>query len=115
MHGVKLRPGRPALLDHRDCGAHVTSKEGKVIDNPDSGPSSRNLDGTGFRALRQRPAQPAVASPSTMWAIFPGDNNADGGDKARWPTSSKARITAGASGGNSCPSSAREFRGHVAS
>ncbi|MEO6739195.1 MAG: HEAT repeat domain-containing protein, partial [Chthoniobacteraceae bacterium] len=68
-----------------DCGSHVTTKEGKVIDMLDSGAVFRcwpNGDALELYAWGLR--NPQSLAFNDVGDLFTGDNNADGGDKARW-------------------------------
>ncbi len=85
MHGVKMGPDGRIYFTIADCGAHVTSKEGKVIDMPDSGAVYRcwpNGDALELFAWGLR--NPQCLAFNDVGDLFTGDNNADGGDKARW-------------------------------
>jgi len=85
MHGVKMGPDGRIYFTIADCGAHVTSKEGKVIDMPDSGAVFRcwpNGDALELYAWGLR--NPQCLAFNDVGDLFTGDNNADGGDKARW-------------------------------
>jgi quinoprotein glucose dehydrogenase len=85
MHGVKMGPDGRIYFTIADCGAHVVSKEGKVIDMPDSGAVYRcwpNGDALELYAWGLR--NPQCLAFNDVGDLFTGDNNADGGDKARW-------------------------------
>ena len=85
MHGTKLGPDGKLYWSIADCGAHVTTKEGKVIDNPDSGAVFRcNTDGSGMELVAFGLRNPQSLAFNDVGDLFTGDNNADGGDKARW-------------------------------
>ena len=85
MHGTKLGPDGRLYWTIADCGAHVTTREGKVIDNPDSGAVFRcNPDGTDMELFASGLRNPQSLAWNDMGDLFTGDNNADGGDAARW-------------------------------
>jgi len=85
MHGVKMGPDGRIYFTIADCGAHVVSKEGKVIAIPDSGAVFRcwpNGDALELYAWGLR--NPQSLAFNDVGDLFTCDNNADGGDKARW-------------------------------
>ena len=85
MHGVKMGPDGRIYFTIADCGAHVVSKEGKVIDMPDSGAVYRVWpDGSGLELFAWGLRNPQSLAFNDVGDLFTCDNNADGGDKARW-------------------------------
>ncbi|MHA3773896.1 PVC-type heme-binding CxxCH protein [Verrucomicrobiota bacterium sgz303538] len=85
MHGIKLGPDGKVYWSIADCGAHVTTKEGKVIDVPDCGAVFRaNPDGSEMELYAWGLRNPQSLAFNELGDLFTGDNNADGGDKARW-------------------------------
>lgn len=85
MHGAKVGPDGRVYWSIADCGAHVTTKEGKTIDNPDSGAVFRcDLDGSNLELFCTGLRNPQSLAWNELGDLFTGDNNADGGDKARW-------------------------------
>jgi len=85
MHGTKFGPDGKLYWSIADCGAHVITKEGKVIDNPDSGAVFRcNPDGSAMELVAIGLRNPQSLAFNDVGDLFTGDNNADGGDKARW-------------------------------
>ncbi len=85
MHGLALGPDGKLYWSIADCGAHVTTKEGRVIDTPDTGAVFRaNPDGTEMELVASGLRNPQGLAFNDVGDLFTGDNNADGGDKARW-------------------------------
>ncbi len=85
MHGAKVGPDGRLYWSIADCGAHVTTREGKVIAVPDSGAVFRcELDGSAFEVVATGLRNPQSLAFNDVGDLFTGDNNADGGDKARW-------------------------------
>jgi quinoprotein glucose dehydrogenase len=85
MHGVKMGPDGRIYFTIADCGAHVMSKDGKVVSFPDGGAVFRcwpNGDALELYAWGLR--NPQSLAFNDAGDLFTGDNNADGGDKARW-------------------------------
>jgi quinoprotein glucose dehydrogenase len=86
MHGAKIGPDGRLYWSIADCGAHVVDKNGQVlIDVPDCGAVFRcNLDGTKIELVAKGLRNPQSLAFNEVGDLFTGDNNADGGDKARW-------------------------------
>jgi quinoprotein glucose dehydrogenase len=85
MHGAKIGPDGRLYWSIADCGAHVVGKEGQVIDLPDCGGIFRcELDGSGLELVAKGLRNPQSLAWNDVGDLFTGDNNADGGDKARW-------------------------------
>ncbi len=84
-HGAKIGPDGRLYWSVADCGAHVVGKEGQVIDNPDSGAIFRcELDGSNLELVAKGLRNPQSLTWNELGDLFTGDNNADGGDKARF-------------------------------
>ncbi len=85
MHGLRFGPDGRIYWSIADCGAHVVSKEGRTIDFPDGGAVFRaNPDGTDLELFATGLRNPQELCFNDVGDLFTGDNNADGGDKARW-------------------------------
>ncbi len=85
MHGVKMGPDGRIYFTIADCGSHVTAKDGRVISFPDGGAVFRcwpNGDALELYAWGLR--NPQSLAFNDVGDLFTCDNNADGGDKARW-------------------------------
>ncbi|HYR59244.1 MAG TPA: HEAT repeat domain-containing protein, partial [Chthoniobacteraceae bacterium] len=85
MHGVKFGPDGKLYWSIADCGSHATTKEGTLLDCPDSGAVFRcDLDGSNAELVAIGLRNPQSLAFNALGDLFTGDNNADAGDKARW-------------------------------
>ncbi len=85
MHGLKLGPDGKLYWSIADAGSHVVSPDGRKIDLPDTGAVFRaNPDGTEVEVVATGLRNPQSLAFNDLGDLFTGDNNADGGDKARW-------------------------------
>ncbi len=85
MHGVKMGPDGKIYWSVADCGGRVTTREGHVIDVADMGAVFRiNPDGSDMELVAKGMRNPQSLAFNDLGDLFTGDNNADGGDKARW-------------------------------
>jgi quinoprotein glucose dehydrogenase len=85
MHGLKFGPDGKLYFTIADRGFAMTNSAGTVVSNPDSGAVMRcNLDGSEFEVVHSGLRNPQELAFDQYGNLFTGDNNADGGDKARW-------------------------------
>lgn len=85
LHGVVLGPDGRLYWTVGDCGARVTTREGAVLDVADTGAVFRaNPDGTECEVVMRGLRNPEELCFNDVGDLFTADNNADGGDLARW-------------------------------
>lgn len=83
-HGAKFGPDGRLYFSVADCSARIES-EGKVLQPPSCGAVFRCWpDGSGIELYATGLRNPQSLVFNELGDLFTGDNNADGGDKARW-------------------------------
>jgi quinoprotein glucose dehydrogenase len=85
LHGLRLGPDGRVYFSVGDRGFSVTTPDGRVISNPDSGAVLRcEPDGSGLELFHTGLRNPQDLAFDEHGNLFTADNNSDGGDASRW-------------------------------
>ncbi len=85
MHGLVIGPDRRLYFSIGDRGFHVRTREGALLDHPHEGAVLRcELDGSHLEVFHRGLRNPQELAFDDRGDLFSGDNNSDGGDKARF-------------------------------
>jgi quinoprotein glucose dehydrogenase len=84
LHGLRIGPDRRLYFSCGDRALNVETPEGRV-ENHDTGAVLRcNLDGSGLEIFARGLRNPQELAFNEFGDLFTGDNNSDGGDRARF-------------------------------
>src|ERR1051325_7303817 len=85
LHGLRIGVDGRLYFSIGDRGINVTSRGGKQLVYPDEGTILRcELDGSNLEVFARGLRNPQELAFDDFGNLFTGDNNSDGGDRARW-------------------------------